>query len=46
MSGAPSEVVVIGNVGIDTNIYLCGADVDWSVEANFTQNPDTGRANY
>ncbi len=36
----PPEVVVIGNVGIDTNIYLYGADVDWSVEANFTQNLD------
>ena len=41
MTTAPSEVVVIGNVGIDTNIYLHGADVDWSVEANFTQNLDT-----
>ena len=36
----PLDVVVIGNVGIDTNIYLHGTDIDWSVEANFTQNLD------
>lgn len=34
------EVVVIGNAGVDTNVYLPGADVDWSVEANFTENLD------
>lgn len=34
------DVVVIGNAGVDTNVYLCGADVDWSVEANFTENID------
>ena len=34
------EVVVIGNVGVDTNVYLPGGDVDWSVEANFTENLD------
>jgi sugar/nucleoside kinase (ribokinase family) len=32
--------VVVGNVGIDTNVYLYGEDIDWSVEANFTQNVD------
>lgn len=37
---APADVVVIGNVGIDTNIYLYGADIDFSVEANFSQNLD------
>ena len=40
MVAEPPEVVVIGNVGIDTNVYLYGADIDWSVEANFTQNLD------
>ena len=36
-----SEVVVIGNAGIDTNVFLYGADVDFSVEANFSDNRDT-----
>lgn len=40
MTSGPYEVVVIGNVGIDTNVYLPGRDVDWTVEANFTQNLD------
>lgn len=35
-----SEVVVIGNAGVDTNVYLYGADVDFSVEANFSDNRD------
>jgi sugar/nucleoside kinase (ribokinase family) len=34
------EVVVVGNVGIDTNIYLPGADIDFAVESNFTENLD------
>lgn len=34
------EVAVIGNVGIDTNVYFHGADVDFSREANFTENID------
>lgn len=34
------SVVVVGNVGIDTNVYLYGADVDFSVEANFSDNRD------
>lgn len=34
------EVVVVGNVGIDTNIYLYTEEVDFSVEANFSQNFD------
>lgn len=34
------DVVVVGNVGIDTNIYLYGNEIDFSVEANFTQNID------
>ncbi len=35
------DVAVVGNVGIDTNVYLYGADIDFSVESNFTQNLDT-----
>lgn len=34
------DVVVIGNAGIDTNVYLHGAEIDFSVEANFTENID------
>lgn len=34
------DVVVVGNVGVDTNVYLYGADIDWSREANFTENID------
>lgn len=34
------DVVVIGNVGIDTCVYLYGNDIDFSVEANFSQNLD------
>lgn len=35
------DVAVVGNAGIDTNVYLPGADIDFNVEANFTQNLDT-----
>jgi sugar/nucleoside kinase (ribokinase family) len=35
-----SEIVVIGNVGVDTNVYLPGQDIDFSVESNFTENLD------
>jgi sugar/nucleoside kinase (ribokinase family) len=34
------DVVVVGNVGIDTNVYLPGREIDFSVEANFTENLD------
>lgn len=34
------DVAVIGNVGIDTNVYFYQADVDFSREANFTENLD------
>jgi sugar/nucleoside kinase (ribokinase family) len=34
------DVAVIGSVGIDTNVYLPGADIDFDVEANFTENLD------
>jgi len=34
------DVVVVGNVGIDTNVYFQSAEVDFSREANFTENLD------
>ncbi|MHA1520301.1 MAG: carbohydrate kinase family protein [Promethearchaeota archaeon] len=34
------DVVVIGSAGVDTNVYLYGEDIDFSVEANFSQNID------
>jgi sugar/nucleoside kinase (ribokinase family) len=40
MSEATFDVVVVGNVGVDTNVYLPGADVDFEVESNFTLNLD------
>jgi len=36
----PHHVVVAGCIGIDTNVYLAGADVDFTVEASFTENVD------
>ncbi|MCE1203219.1 MAG: carbohydrate kinase family protein [Holophagaceae bacterium] len=38
---ASPEVVVLGCAGVDTNVFLPGREVDWSVEANFTENLDT-----
>jgi sugar/nucleoside kinase (ribokinase family) len=40
MSSEPFDVAVVGNVGIDTNVYVPGADIDFTVESNFTQNLD------
>lgn len=34
------DVVVVGNVGIDTNIYLQTDEIDFNVEANFSENID------
>lgn len=34
------DVVVVGNVGVDTNVYLPGRDIDWAREANFTEDLD------
>jgi len=39
-SGSGPEVVVIGNVGVDTNVYLHGETIDLSREASFTENLD------
>jgi len=36
----PLDVVVIGNAGVDTNVYLYDADIDFTVESNFTRNLD------
>jgi sugar/nucleoside kinase (ribokinase family) len=40
MTGGRFDVVVVGNVGIDTNVYLPGADINFDVESNFTENLD------
>ena len=41
MMAIPSfDVVVVGNVGIDTCVYLYDHDIDFTVEANFTLNLD------
>ena len=40
MTGKTFDVVVVGNVGIDTNVYLRRADIDFTVESNFTENVD------
>jgi len=32
------DVAVIGNIGIDSNVYFHGAAPDFSVESNFTRN--------
>src|SRR4051812_43747738 len=36
----PLDAVVIGAVGVDTNIFLSSGDIDFSVEANFARNID------
>lgn len=40
MTAKKFDVAVIGNVGIDTNVYFHGHDIDFNVEANFTENLD------
>jgi sugar/nucleoside kinase (ribokinase family) len=34
------DVVVVGNVGVDTNVYAPGSGIDFSVESYFTENID------
>lgn len=34
------DIVIIGGIGIDTNVYLLNQDIDFNVEANFTENKD------
>jgi sugar/nucleoside kinase (ribokinase family) len=40
MSQSKFDVVVVGNIGVDTNVYLYGDSIDFGVEANFTENID------
>ncbi len=40
LSSSPLDVVVVGNAGVDTNVYFYTDEIDFSVEANFTQNVD------
>ena len=40
MSNPSFDVVVVGNVGIDTNVFFHSDGPDFSVEANFTENVD------
>lgn len=40
MAVQKNQVVVVGNIGIDTNVYFHGNGPDFSVEANFTRNID------
>ncbi len=39
MNNRALDVVVVGNVGIDTNVYSQG-EINFAVEANFTENLD------
>jgi sugar/nucleoside kinase (ribokinase family) len=34
------DIAVVSGVGIDTNVYLQRRDIDFAVEANFTENVD------
>ena len=38
--GTPLDVVVVGAIGIDTNVFLGKDEIDFTVEANFSQNLD------
>src|SRR5258706_5868060 len=40
MSNKRFAAVVVGNVGIDTNIYAYGNDIDFSRESSFTEDID------
>jgi len=40
MNDREFDVVVVGNAGIDTNVYLHGSDIDFDVESNYTENLD------
>jgi sugar/nucleoside kinase (ribokinase family) len=40
MTDSRFDVVAVGNVGIDTNVYFYGNDIDFTVESNFTENVD------
>ncbi|HJW71344.1 MAG TPA: carbohydrate kinase family protein [Geothrix sp.] len=38
--GRAADVVVAGNAGVDTNVFLRATGIDFEVEANFTENLD------
>lgn len=38
--GGGAEVVVVGNAGVDTNVYLDRAEIDPAVDGHFTRNLD------
>jgi len=40
MPAGQFDLVVIGNAGVDSNVYLVGDAIDFTVESNFTQNID------
>ena len=40
MSRSGFDVVVVGNVGIDTNVYGLGDGIDFRAESSFTENID------
>jgi hypothetical protein len=40
MSDKLFDVVVVGNVGIDTNVYTHGEDINRSMESSFAENLD------
>ncbi len=40
MSQKDLQILVVGNVGIDTNVYLAGNELDLHVEGHFTENLD------
>jgi sugar/nucleoside kinase (ribokinase family) len=40
VTGNPFDVVVVGNVGIDTNVYRLSTAVDADVESTFSENLD------
>ena len=40
MKEASIDITVVGAIGIDTCVYLYGQDIDFNVEANFSQDID------
>lgn len=40
MTNQRFDVVVVGNVGIDTNVYAPGGDINFGIESSFTENID------
>ena len=40
MTNQRFDVVVVGNAGIDTNVYAPGGDINFSIESSFTENID------